>query len=250
MTFGSYAAIGDSFAEGMGDELADGTPRGWADLVARGLALASNAPVGYANLAVRGRLLDHLLSEQLEPAIALRPDLLSISGGNNDIIRPRVSIAANSARIEAAIDRAVANGIHVVFVTVANMTRNLPLGHLVEARGNEFARNIQAWSSKEHVTVVDNWFDERLVDLRFWAPDKLHLNTAGHERVAANVLAALGVPAPELPELSAPSTVHVSKVAYWRDYVLPWIGRRVTGRSSGDGRHAKRATLEPVEIVS
>ncbi|MCA1943472.1 MAG: SGNH/GDSL hydrolase family protein, partial [Yonghaparkia sp.] len=29
----SYAAIGDSFTEGMGDERPDGTPRGWADLV-------------------------------------------------------------------------------------------------------------------------------------------------------------------------------------------------------------------------
>jgi hypothetical protein len=28
--------------------------------------------------------------------------------------------------------------------------------------------------------------------------------------------------------------------------VLPWIGRRLTGRSSGDGRTAKRPTLEPV----
>jgi hypothetical protein len=29
--------------------------------------------------------------------------------------------------------------------------------------------------------------------------------------------------------------------------VLPWIGRRLTGRSSGDGREAKIATLTPVD---
>jgi lysophospholipase L1-like esterase len=249
-TFRSYAAIGDSFPEGMGDTLPDGSLRGWADLVAGGLALATTEQVTYANLAVRGRLLGPILDGQLEPAIALRPDLLSISGGNNDIIRARVPIDANTDRIEAAIDRAIASGTHVVFVTVANMTRHLPLGHLIESRGDRFARGIQAWSGKEHLTIVDNWFDEELYDLRYWAPDKLHLNTAGHRRVAAKVLAALGVPVPELPGTPATEEAHPSRAAYWREHLLPWIGRRLTGRSSGDGREPKRATLLPVDVSS
>ena len=37
------------------------------------------------------------------------------------------------------------------------------------------------------------------------------------------------------------------RVKHWREFVLPWIGRRLTGRSSGDGRAAKRPTLSPVE---
>jgi len=40
-TFRSYAAVGDSFTEGVGDDLPDGSVRGWADLVALGLALAT-----------------------------------------------------------------------------------------------------------------------------------------------------------------------------------------------------------------
>ena len=51
--FSSYVAIGDSFTEGVGDELPDGRVRGWADQVALGLALASPEPVTYANLAIR-----------------------------------------------------------------------------------------------------------------------------------------------------------------------------------------------------
>jgi lysophospholipase L1-like esterase len=243
----SYAAIGDSFAEGMGDELPDGTLRGWADLVALGLAAAAPTTVTYANLAVRGRLLQPLLDEQLEPAIKLRPDLISISGGNNDIIRPRVSIATNTAVIEAAINRAKSSGAHVLFVTVANMTRHLPLGRLVESRGNQFARAIQEWDRLENVTVVNNWIDQELYDVRYWGPDGLHLNTAGHFRVAANVLTALDVPVPNptgdgtLADIPRPS-----RSAYLREYLLPWIGRRLTGRSSGDGRTGKRPTLEPV----
>jgi len=246
-SFHSYAAIGDSFAEGLGDDRPGGTNRGWADLVAQGLAAAAAEPVTYANLAIRGKLLGPLLAEQLDPAIALRPDLLSISGGNNDIIRPHVSIAANTARLEVAIDRAVASGAHVVFVTVANMTRHLPLGHLIETRGDRFARGIQAWSGKDGVTVVDNWFDRDLYDVRFWAPDKLHLNILGHRRVAAKVLAALGVPAPDVAEDDSVAVVQPTRGQHWREHVVPWIGRRLTGRSSGDGRLPKRATLLPVE---
>ena len=39
-----YVAIGDSFTEGVGDELPDGRVRGWADLVAQGWADASDWP--------------------------------------------------------------------------------------------------------------------------------------------------------------------------------------------------------------
>ena len=100
--FGSYAAIGDSFTEGMGDERPDGAPRGWADLVAAALAHAAGEPIGYANLAIRGRLLAPILDDQLPAAMALRPQLLSINGGGNDILRPRVSIGAVADRLVAA----------------------------------------------------------------------------------------------------------------------------------------------------
>ncbi len=100
---------------------------GWADLVAGGLAAASDRTFTYANLAIRGKLLAPILDDQLPAALRLGPDLLSISGGNNDILRPRVSIAANARRITAGLDAAVRTGTDVLFVTVADMTRHLPL---------------------------------------------------------------------------------------------------------------------------
>lgn len=39
-----------------------------------------------------------------------------------------------------------------------------------------------------------------------------------------------------------------SRGAHWREHVLPWIGRRIAGRSSGDGRLPQRATLLPVTV--
>ena len=254
MQFRSYAAIGDSFSEGVGDELADGGVRGWADLVALGLAAASarlepeGVPFGYANLAIRGRLLGPIIDEQLDAAISLKPDLLSLNGGGNDIMRPKVSVESVADQLAVAAEKAMAAGIHVLLLSGGNPTSHIPLGARIEVRGELLAVAVRTRVPKsDMVTFVDNWSDAELTNLRYWSVDKLHLNALGHRRVAGNILAALGVPVPNwgdaVPELKRPGTI-----AYWRGFVLPWIGRRLTGRSSGDGREPKRPTLMPVEL--
>jgi len=247
MDFSSYVALGDSFTEGVGDELPDGSVRGWADLVALGLAMASTKPVSYANLAIRGRLLAPIVSEQLDAAIALSPALVSINGGGNDIMRPKVSIDSVADHLTAAVARAVDAGIHVLLLSGGNPTRHIPLGARIRVRGDALADAVRARVPEHNVTFVDNWSDAGLTELKYWSVDKLHLNALGHRRVAGNVLRALDVPVPnwddEPLELKRPGVI-----AYWRGYVFPWIGRRLTGRSSGDGREPKIATLQQVEL--
>ena len=253
MPVASYAAIGDSFTEGMGDERADGTPRGWADLVAAALAHAAGGSMGYANLAIRGRLLAPIIDHQLPAALELGPELLSINGGGNDILRPRVSITAVADRLVGAALSASQSGIRTVVVSGGNPTRHLPLGAAFERRGDALADAVASRLAGTDVLFVDNWYDARLPELQYWSLDKLHLNSRGHAIAASNVLAALEVPiagseaAPEAPDahdpLERPRTAE-----YWRHYVLPWIGRRLTGRSSGDLREPKRPRLDPVEL--
>ena len=71
----SYAAIGDRFTEGMGDERPDGTRR-LGDLVAQRSRMQLGQPIGYANLAIRGRLLAPT-STIVPAALALVPELLT-----------------------------------------------------------------------------------------------------------------------------------------------------------------------------
>src|ERR1700744_2412460 len=87
--FGSFAALGDSFTEGVGDPCASGAGcRGWADRFAE--ELASQRPgLRYANLAIRGKLVSEVLDEQVPLAIAMRPDLVSLAAGGNDMLRFR-----------------------------------------------------------------------------------------------------------------------------------------------------------------
>lgn len=211
----------------------------------------SVAPVSYANLAIRGKLLGPIVEGQLEPAMNLAPDLLSICGGGNDVMRPKVEIAGVVALLEQVVERALAEGVHVVMLTGANPTKHLPLGGLIQRRGDRLADAARAsFAQRPGVTYVDNWLDPELTRSRYWSPDRLHLNALGHARVAANALAALDIPVPtELAGSEAPEpSSRVRTPAYYREHVLPWIGRRLSGRSSGDGRSAKRPELAPVEL--
>lgn len=261
----SYCAIGDSFSEGMGDERADGTPRGWADLVAAGIAHAQGEPILYANFAIRGRLLAPILDDQLPRALELQPALLTLNGGGNDIMRPRVSVAMIAQRIVDTAVRVREAGIQPVIVSGGDPTAHLPLGRALQRRGDELADRVRAGLESEGVLFVDNWSDARLRPLENWSIDKLHLNARGHALAAANVLAALGIAvaappgAPDAPGVDAHSPLAASHstgdgsafddlarprtAEYWRSYVLPWIGRRLTGRSSGDHREPKLPSL-------
>jgi lysophospholipase L1-like esterase len=249
---GSFVAIGDSFTEGVGDELADGSVRGWADFVAAGLATAQGEPVRYANLAIRGRKLGQILHEQLEAAIALGPDAISINGGGNDILRPRVSIDHVGARLADAAHRIAAAGIRPILLSGGNPSGVMPIGAVMQRRGDALARAVMSRVVDLDAPYVDNWSDVELRSPRFWSRDRLHLNAAGHAHVASNVLRALGHAAPESwRDLAAISTAEGRRdVAYYREFVLPWLGRRFTGRSSGDNRDPKLPSFVEVPPIA
>ena len=97
-----YVAVGDSFTEGIGDIGPDGVPRGWADRFAEELAVR-NPDLQYANLAVRGRRMRSIVAEQLPAALRAEPDLISLVGGVNDVLRPTWSLLAVSDALEGGV---------------------------------------------------------------------------------------------------------------------------------------------------
>jgi hypothetical protein len=95
-------------------------------------------------------------------------------------------------------------------------------------------------------------------DRRLWHPDRLHANSEGHARIAAAIADALALPgadrtwAQPLPP-APPARRHralAADLAWGRDHFAPWVLRRLRGRSSGDGRVAKRPELLPVVPVT
>lgn len=252
MSIHRYVALGDSFTEGVGDpdpSRPNGL-RGWADQVAERLATLEPG-FRYANLAIRGRKLPAILEEQLEPGLAMRPDLVSIHGGGNDVLRPKVDIDALAARYDEGIGRLVDSGARVVMFTLFDPGTT---GVYAAMRGrfavfNEWAREI---AERHQVTLVDMW---RMRDVELPAvmdSDRMHLNSAGHTYMATKVLDALGVVHDLAPPATAPIPVlgrreKLAENARWtKEFLVPWVHRRLTGRSSGDTVSPKRPTLEPI----
>lgn len=239
-----FAAIGDSFTEGVGDELEDGSVRGWADVVAAGLGEATPGGIEYVNLAIRGRLIKPIVDEQFEAVLALDPlpTLISFNGGGNDMMRPGFGVEHAMVYLEQVADRCAAAGIELLVLSGADPTSDLPRGATIRRHGDAFlAATLDFVKGRPDVRMVDNWSDQELRRSPYWSPDRLHLNALGHSRVGARVLTALGVETP-LPEAGdvppAPAGIGV-ETRYYARYVLPWLARRITRRSSGDGREPK-----------
>ena len=258
--------VGDSFTEGMCDELRpDGHHVGWADRVAAALArraaAAGGGPVEYANLAVRGKLLDQVVDEQVVPALSFAPTVLTFHAGPNDVLRRGTDLPALFERYTAAVEQVAAGAEQVLlFTSIVRDGGDNRLARVVAERFGRFNDNVRATAGRHGALVVDLGAVPALTDLRLWWMDRLHLNADGHARVAAAVLETLGVDDVALlggdagwwrDPLPPPSAVRrreevLADVEWLRRHALPWVGRRLRGVSSGDGRRAKDDALRVV----
>ncbi len=241
-----YVALGDSFTEGIGDPepRSSGGNRGWADRVAEVLSMTAD-DFAYANLAIRGRLLQQIIDEQVEPALTLRPDLITISAGGNDIIRPGSDPDEIAVRLEGAIERLRSNGATVLLFNGPDIGMT-PVLRRSRGKVAIYNENLRAIAKRHDALVADMWALRELRDPRMWAPDRLHFSPLGHHTVASMVVSSLGVDndlEPYEPE-SLPAVswrrARVDDMGWAREYLVPWVIRRVRHQSTGDGISPKR----------
>lgn len=244
-----YVALGDSFTEGVGDwdpSRPNGV-RGWADRVAEQLALADDS-WGYANLAIRGKKLRQVIDEQIEPALALEPTLVSIYAGGNDILRPKVDIDAIVQSYDSAIGRLRASGAAVLVFTGFDSGQS-PIFGRTRGRTALYNELVREAADAHGAILVDYWRLKVLQDERYWDVDRLHMSPAGHILTAKKVLEVLrATDALDVPELDTlPARDRIQRLrhdARWaREYLGPWVGRRLRGVSSGDNLSARFPSL-------
>ncbi|MFD7719785.1 SGNH/GDSL hydrolase family protein [Streptomyces sp. NPDC059814] len=261
----SYAAIGDSFTEGVGDLGPDGTFVGWADrfavILADQLPDPETAPreagsahgnFRYANLAVRGRLLDQIVEEQVPRARELAPDLVSFCAGGNDIIRPGTDPDDVAERFERAVAE-LTEAVGTVMVTTGFDTRGVPVLRHLRGKIATYTAHVRSIADRYDCPVLDLWSLRSVQDRRAWDGDRLHLSPEGHTRVALRAAQVLGLDVPADPDQVWPPQaqrgaleVRRDDIHWAREYLVPWIGRRLRGESSGDHVEAKRPDLLPL----
>ena len=249
MIYDRLIVCGDSFSEGMTDQVIDGKFRGWADRVADVMAQA-NPNFTYVNLAVRGKLVQQVIDDQLPQAqkfITGKNTLVTFHAGANDAIRPNYKAELVLPLYREAVRKVAATGATVLLFTVLERTGNAgKAADLWAARFHGFNENLREVAKEVGAIVADANEETFFSDRRFLAFDRLHLNPMGHDRVAQAVLEKIELPCnsnwrqPLPPSRKTPwIKSKAQNTAWFISFALPWLWRRARGKSSGDGRLAK-----------
>jgi lysophospholipase L1-like esterase len=192
--------------------------------------------------------LQQIADEQVDAALALRPDLITVSGGGNDIIRPGTDPDRVAELFDETIGRLRSNGATVVMFNGPDIGMT-PVLRRMRGKVAIYNENLRFVAAKHDAIVADMWSLRQLQDPQMWAPDRLHFSPLGHHTIAIAVLDALGIDhklEPQHPEpLSAGTwrSARVDDIGWAREYLVPWVVRRIRHQSSGDTVRPKRPTL-------
>ncbi len=252
VVFNRYVALGDSFTEGVGDPhpASPNGLRGWADHVAAALS-RTNPELRYANLAVRGRRMDEILREQVQTAVMLEPDLVTIYAGMNNLLLLRNDVDAMMARYADGLKTLQQTGAAVLAFTAADLG-TVPLFRRLRGRAAVYNELLRGIADDLGVQLVDFWRFSEFRDARLWDGDRIHLSPLGHERFAAKVLDRLSVS----HELTTRSAALLSSAPPVRDlrsnlrwaaaFAAPYVAKRMRRAKRGAGIEPKLTALTKV----
>jgi lysophospholipase L1-like esterase len=182
-----YVALGDSFTAGV----EPGQPR-WPDELARQLGGR------YVNLAEVGATSEHVELDQLERALKLQPDVVTLVCGANDVLfntRPDPDVyAARLSRMFARLRRELPQA-QIVTATYPEIGRFLALRPRTRARveeGMELFNAAVRKVARRHDVVLMESFDHPAANVReTYADDGFHPSAEGHRQAAREFLRAL-----------------------------------------------------------
>ncbi len=151
----TYVAIGDSTVEGTG---ASHPHRTYTHLIYASI-LQTHKNATYHNFGKKGAPIQQVIDEQLEQAISLKPDLITISVGANDI-RLHTKISSFEKQLNYLIDRLqseteaqiVINNIPDFSLTKAVPSRLKPIAKVLI---NKFNRIILETTQKTGIIYID-----------------------------------------------------------------------------------------------
>ena len=250
--FRKYVALGDSLTEGLGDDgfSKNRKDKGWADRLANLLACeAANAgqSFSYANLAIRGQNTLSILTCQLELALDMKPDLVTIMTGANDLRSLNERLPSMVALMRGAISRLQAIGTKVVLISLAQPA-HLDFAKSFVQRSKVWAQTLQELASELDVELVNVNQMAVFSSLQYWSGDLVHYSARGHIKITNAVAEQLKLEVRDYSEpmagLEKLSVLHMIK---WSIVdVLPFIGRQIRGVNAGTGMEPKELNLREV----
>ncbi|MGV0676717.1 SGNH/GDSL hydrolase family protein [Mycolicibacterium fortuitum] len=248
--FTRYVALGDSQTEGLWDGDDTVGLMGFADRLA--VRLDGLYPgLGYANLAIRGHRIGDVLNTQLPTALSMRPDLVTVCIGMNDVTRPGRSFTRALDDLDVVYRLLSDSGATVVTTTFPDITQILPVGRLLGKRVVRINDAINEAADRYGFHLVDLYSAPSMREPETWSPDRVHGSAKGHALFAAAAAEALGLPGSnhDWALTTGPGQIQsvrsraYSQLLWTQNMLMPWLWRHLRGQSGGAGRSARRPAL-------
>lgn len=187
-----FVMLGDSIAKGIGDPSEGYANITFGERVAS--ALASARPdLTYVNLAERGLKIGEIRDSQLEPALALEPDLAGVIAGPNDLLVEEFDPAPVKAMFDEIVVKLGETGATVMTFEIldlpgafgepfAELSRRLDMLH-------EGVREV----AREHGTIHVNAYSQPWSrDRDCMSADYQHATMRGQALAASEAIRVLG----------------------------------------------------------
>jgi lysophospholipase L1-like esterase len=186
-----FVVLGDSLAEGLGEDTPGYRSLPWADRTRD--ALARQQPgLAYLNLGLRDLVAGEVREQQLEPALEFAPDLAAVVCGGNDLFRGSFDPDKVEAEIEGIIAPLRQSGAQVVTFGLMNITKAFPKLAFLEPMVDSLNQRVRLVAERNGALLVDMWEHPVCSDPGMFASDKVHASMRGHAVLGSETIRALG----------------------------------------------------------
>lgn len=186
-----FGVMGDSLAEGLGQELEGYRPLSWAARVREALQ-ASVPELEYLNAGYRGLLAGQVRDLQLGPMLEFRPDLVAMTAGGNDLFGLKFDADAIEATLEDIVSALRASGADVITYGLMNITAALPKLAALRPRLEILNDRMLAIATRHNTIHVDMWLHPSCSEVNAYSTDMKHSTMRGHAVLAAETIRAMG----------------------------------------------------------
>jgi len=190
-----FVALGDSVVEGLGDPVPGYVNLPWVDRIAAELR-AVCPELDYLNLGRRSLRAARIRAEQLDTAVAYRPDLALVACGANDALHPGYRPEAVDRELRAILSALREAGADVLTVGLFDLG-NCPAVQerfrpALARRMRTFARHTRDLADRHGCVHIDLAGHPAMRDARLYSADGLHGTGRSHGISAAFAIRRVG----------------------------------------------------------
>jgi len=225
----TFAVIGDSAAFGTGDEMPDGSTRGWAYYLANSFQWDCE----YLNFARPGAKSDEVATTQLSLVKEKQPDICAVIAGGNDLLRNGFDPDTLYTNLRTTCDQLMAQGSEVIMFELHDPNRLLPIPKLLKRvlrRRVEAVNAVyQKLANELDLVLIRTREIPDVHDLSNWHVDRMHPGPLGHHLLATEMASALAGRGWKVETPKREATITYSrrqKIAWMVVKGTPWFFKR------------------------